>query len=89
MIQTPEGSTFRRNRRHVLKSREDSFPEQNITLQEDFQTATGEPEDASLAMPALVASPVKETETPELITAVPVKASRFGRLIKPPKRYSQ
>ena len=81
VIKTPEGSTFRRNRQHLLKSKEDSFPEQDSLFQgqEDLPATTGDPVDTRV-MPTPVPSPVKETVTLKVTLAGPVRTSRFGRL---------
>ncbi|KAK0154443.1 hypothetical protein N1851_003464 [Merluccius polli] len=83
VIKTPDGNTYRRNRRHLLKTREKTFTTQSSPHPEDYDPGERQPaeRDASFQIPA--SSPVKVSAPPTVNEEV-VKRSRVGRVIKPP-----
>lgn len=87
VIKTPDGNTYRRNRRHLLKTREKTFTTQNPPHLEDYDPGETQPaeRDASFQTPA--SSPVKTSVAPTMNEEVMMR-SRAGRVIKPPSRYS-
>lgn len=97
IVQTPDGNTYRRNRRHLLKTREMTFPQSRSVDVEDFYSVTSTLAETDRPMPShaqspvqsSVTSPLKGTVTPTVNREEPVKRSRCGRPIKTPKRYSQ
>uniref|UniRef100_A0A8C8DYN6 Integrase catalytic domain-containing protein n=1 Tax=Oryzias sinensis TaxID=183150 RepID=A0A8C8DYN6_9TELE len=94
IIKTEDGNIYRRNRRHLMKTRELTFPQQSAEDMQDFDLVTSAPTETDQTLvPSPVTSPVttpmKTVVTPTVNPDVTVKRSRFGRLIRPPKRYSQ
>lgn len=76
-------SIYRRNRTHLLKTKEARFTVN--AEQEDCATSAASTEEASLKP---VVSPVKDAVEPTETDTVQVKTLRFGRVIKPPKCYA-
>lgn len=97
IVQTPDGNTYRRNRRHLLKTREITFPQSRSVDVEDFYSVTSTLAETDRPMPPHALSPVqspvtsslKGTVTPTVNREELVKRSRCGRPIRTPKRYSQ
>lgn len=94
IIQTEDGNNYRRNRRHLLKTRELTFPPQQSEDVIDYEplTCTATKTERTLTPSQVqnpVASPIKGIVTPNVSCEETVQRSRFGRLIRPPKRYSQ
>ncbi len=87
-IQTPDGNTFRRNRRHLLKTREITFPQPCSLELEECSSVNSEPADIVTPVQSPALSPVKRPVTPTVDKEEQVKRSRCGRLIRPPKLYS-
>ena len=81
VIRTPEGGVFRRNRRHLLKCKEDACESECM----DSETSAAED------------SHTEDTNTVPVVTSqtlipankdLAVKTSRYGRVIRTPKKYS-
>ncbi len=88
VIQTPDGNTFRRNRRHLLKTREMTFPQPRSLELEECSSVNSEPADSGTPVQSPALSPAKRPVTPTVDKEEQVKRSRCGRLIRPPKLYS-
>ena len=97
IVETADGNTYRRNRRHLLKTREMTFPQTRSVDMEGVYPVNSTPAETDRPMPSPTQSPLhspattplKETVTPTVNRDEPVKRSRCGRPIRPPKRYSQ
>ncbi|KAI4884219.1 hypothetical protein NFI96_005617 [Prochilodus magdalenae] len=87
VIRTPDGNTYRRNRRHLLRTREKNFTTQSPPHMEDYDPGERQPAECDASFQTPASSPVKISATPTMNGEV-VKRSRVGRGIKPPSRYS-
>ena len=87
IIKTPDGNTYRRNRRHLLKTREKTFTTQSSPHPEDYDPGERQPAERDTSFQTPASSPV-EVSAPPTVNEEVVKRSRVGRVIKPPSRYS-
>lgn len=82
IIRTPQGNVFRRNRRHLHKCKEEvceneSMDSESTTVEDNQPVETTPPPKPS----------VSQTHSPEEM-GLAVKTSRYGRVIRSPKKYS-
>lgn len=101
IIETPDGGIYRRNRRHLLKTREMTFPPSQAPDIEDCRSVDSTPAEAYSPVQSPAQTPRKVSVTPSAYRHSPrkdtvtqsqngeqVKRSRFGRVIRPPRSYS-
>lgn len=89
LVQTQGGEIYRRNRKHLLKTKESSF--QNSHIQDSFNPViTDCIPDMDVTKQALppLPTPEKTSSRPEGVVEKTVKVTRSGRVVRPPKRYS-
>lgn len=82
VVRTPQGSVFRKNRRHLLKCKEEAS--ESDFIDSESSTAEDSHTEDSNTVPVMIS----QTLTP-INKGPAAKTSRYGRVIKTPKRYSQ
>lgn len=88
LVQTQDGKVYRKNQKHLLKTKESHF--QNSHIQDSFDPVIND------CVPDVVpAQPVSPPITPGLLSLTievtaeeTVKVTHSGRVVRPPKRYS-
>lgn len=83
--QMREGNTFRRNRRHLLKTGKMTLPHPRSLVLEKCSSVNSKPADSVSLVQSRALSPVKRPVTPTIDKEKQVKKSRCGRLIRPPR----
>lgn len=89
LLQTHDGEMYRRNRKHLLKTKETSF--QNSHIQDSFDPVTNDciPDVVSaLSVSLPITTPGLLSSTPEVFAEETVKVTHSGRVDRRPQRYS-
>jgi hypothetical protein len=91
IVETEDGSTLRRNRRHLVKSREDPplcVPPLDYS---DAPSATSSSDSSAFALPSrtvsLTSSATPPSNSGTITTASAPATTRCGRIVKPPVRF--
>lgn len=89
LVQTQDGKVYRRNRKHLIKTKESILQHSHIQDSCDPVLNDYVPDEVTTTpVTTPITNPELLSATPEVTAGETVKVTRSGRVVRPPKRYS-